>query len=137
MESVHLHHVSVPTREVAKAASFYTEVLGFKAVERPAFSIDGRWLKLGSAEVHVTYVPEGTFPTTRTIGADDIHFAIRVADFASMIERLRKFGYRDDLAFDDPKRIIIKPKSMAGYSQVYVMDHDFHLVEINAAFKSS
>ena len=84
----------------------------------------------------MTYVPDGTFPATRTVGADDIHFAIRVTDFDSVIERLNRSGYRADLAVDDPKRIIIKPKSMAGYSQVYVMDYDFHLIEINAAFKS-
>ena len=60
-----------------------------------------------------------------------------VADFASVIERLSRFGYRHDLLMNDPKRIIIKPQSMAGYSQLYIMDHDFHLIEINAAFKSS
>ena len=137
MESPYLHHVSVPTKDVAKAVPFYTEVLGFTAVARPPFPIGGAWLRLGSAEVHVTDVPNGTFPVTRTVGSDDIHFAIRISDFASMIERLKGFGYRDDLAVDDPKRIIIKPKSMAGYSQIYVMDRDFHLVEINAAFNSS
>ncbi len=137
MNNAYLHHVSVPTKAVAKAASFYIEVLGFTAVDRPAFPIDGRWLRFGAAEVHVTYVPDGTFPVTRTIGADDIHFAIRIEDFENMIGRLKQFGYREDLGHDDPKRIIVKPKSMAGYSQVYVMDYDFHLIEINAAFKSA
>ncbi len=135
MENCYLHHVSVPTREVAKAASFYTDVLGFSVAARPPFPIDGRWLRLGGAEVHVTYVPDGTFPATRIVGSDDIHFAIRIDDFDAIIEKLRQSGYHDDLAQDDPKRIIIKPKSMAGYSQVYVMDYDFHLIEINAAFK--
>ena len=137
MDNAYLHHVSVPTKDVTKAAAFYTEVLGFEPVTRPSFSIRGSWLKLGDAEVHVTDVPDGTYPTTRIVGSDDIHFAIRTSDFASIIERLKRFGYRDDLPMDDPKRIIIKPQSMAGYSQVYVMDYDFHLVEINAAFKSS
>lgn len=136
MDNAYLHHVSVPTKDVPRAASFYTDVLGFVVAPRPAFAIDGRWLRLGAAEVHVTYVPDGTFPTTRVVGSDDIHFAIRIDDFDEMIEKLNKSGYRDDLALDDPKRIIIKPKSIAGYSQVYVMDHDFHLIEINAAFKS-
>ena len=137
MESAFLHHVSVPTKDLAKAVPFYTEVLDFRQVTRPGFSIGGAWLRLGNAEVHITDVPLGTFPTTRTVGSDDIHFAIRVADFASVIEILNRFGYRDDLQTDDPKRILIKPKSMAGYSQLYIMDYDFHLIEINAAFKSS
>ncbi len=136
MANAYLHHVSVPTKDVAHATTFYTDVLGFKKLARPDFPIAGSWLQFGQAEVHVTYVPDGTFPTTRTVGADDIHFAIRVTDFESVIERLNQSGYRADLAVDDPKRIIIKPKSMAGYSQVYVMDYDFHLIEINAAFKS-
>ena len=137
MDSAYLHHVSVPTRDLAKAVAFYTEVLDFKPVTRPEFSIRGAWLRLGTAEVHVTDVPQGTFPATRSVGSDDIHFAIRVADFASVVERLSRFGYRHDLLVNDPKRIIIKPQSMAGYSQLYIMDCDFHLIEINAAFKSS
>jgi catechol 2,3-dioxygenase-like lactoylglutathione lyase family enzyme len=55
MDNCYLHHVSVPTKEVAKAASFYTDVLGFSVAARPPFPIDGRWLRLGGAEVHVTY----------------------------------------------------------------------------------
>ncbi len=135
MDDAYLHHVSVPTKDVAHATTFYTDVLDFKKVARPAFSLNGSWLRLGAAEVHVTHVPDGTYPATRSVGTDDIHFAIRVGVFESVIKRLNRFGYRDDLPIDDPKRVIIKPKSMAGYSQVYIMDFDFHLIEINAAFK--
>lgn len=135
MDNAYLHHVSVPTKDVTHATTFYTDVLGFKKIARPDFSIAGSWLQLGQAEVHVTNVPDGTYPVTRSVGSDDIHFAIRVANFEAVIERLNRSGYRAELPADDPKRIIIKPKSMAGYSQVYIMDYDFHLIEINAAFK--
>ena len=135
MDNAYLHHVSVPTKDVEHATTFYTDILNFKKVARPAFPLNGSWLQLGAAEVHITHVPDGTYPATRTVGTDDIHFAIRIADFDSMIKRLNQLGYRDDLPTDDPKRIILKPKSLTGYSQVYVMDYDCHVIEINAAFK--
>jgi catechol 2,3-dioxygenase-like lactoylglutathione lyase family enzyme len=116
MENAYLHHVSVPTKDVANAVPFYTDVLGFKIIQRPAFTTEGRWLNLGSVEVHVTLVPNGTFPVNHVVGSDDIHFAIRVHDFQAIIDQVNSKGYSADLAHDDPKRIIIKPKSKAGYS---------------------
>ncbi len=135
MDSAYLHHVSVPTKDVAKAVPFYTNVLGFKVIARPDFATAGCWLKLGSVEVHVTLVPDGTFPANHVVGSDDIHFAIRFGNFQALVDRVNSKGYSPDLPHDDPKRIIIKPKSMAGYSQLYIMDYDFHLIELNAAFK--
>jgi glyoxylase I family protein len=135
MDNAYLHHVSVPTRDVANAIAFYTNVLGFKPIARPPFKSEGRWLKLGSVEVHISLVPNATFRTSRGVETNDIHFAIRVGDFQALLKTVSAYGYSADLAHDDPKRIIVKPDSVAGYPQLYIMDHDFHLIEINAAFK--
>ena len=39
MESAFLHNVSVPTKDLAKAVPFYADVLDFKQVTRPGFSV--------------------------------------------------------------------------------------------------
>ncbi len=134
MDEIRLHHVSLTTSNLARSTAFFTDVLGFDRISRPAFHINGAWLNAGSVEVHLTDFPQGSFRNAKTVGTDDIHFAMRVADFEIWVSRLSRHGYRDDLEEADNKRIIIKRNSMAGYSQLYIMDPDCHLIEINAAF---
>jgi len=134
MDDIFLHHVSITTKSLPRAISFYTDVLGFKPIARPAFHLDGAWLKAGTFELHLIDFPQGSFRNTKSVGTDDVHFAIRVKDFESMIKRLNQHGYREDLSEADNKRLIIKHQSMAGYSQLYMMDPDSHLIELNAAY---
>ena len=42
-----LSHVSVTVTDVAKARDFYSGVLGFKEIPRPAFDFPGIWYSLG------------------------------------------------------------------------------------------
>ncbi len=134
MNDVFLHHVSLTTKNLPRAISFYTDVLGFKQIARPAFPLGGAWLNAGSVEIHLIDYPQGSFRNTKSVGTDDVHFAMRVNNFESLVSKLGQHGYRDGLEENDHKRLIIKPQSMAGYSQLYIMDPDSHLIEINAAF---
>ena len=134
MDNIFLHHISLTTTNLPKAISFYTDVLGFKQIARPAFPLGGAWLNAGSVEIHLIDYPQGSFRNTKSVGTDDVHFAMRIKDFETLISKLNQHGYRGDLDEADNKRLIIKPKSMAGYSQLYIMDPDSHLIEINAAF---
>jgi catechol 2,3-dioxygenase-like lactoylglutathione lyase family enzyme len=136
MNNIILHHVSLTTKNLPNSIAFFTSVLGFKQIPRPAFPLDGAWLNAGAVEIHLIDFPQGSFRNTKSIGTDDVHFAMRVADFEAMIGRLNQHGYRDDLEEFDNKRLIIKRESMAGYSQLYVMDPDCHLIEINAAYRT-
>ena len=136
MDEAFLHHISLTSMNLPKAISFYKDVLGFSQVARPAFPLGGAWLNAGTVEIHLIDFPQGSFRNTKSVGSDDIHFAIRVKNFESLIRKLNMHGYRDDLDESDNKRMIIKRKSMAGYSQFYIMDPDSHLIEINAAFLS-
>ena len=133
MENATLHHVSRPTQNMGQAIAFYENVLGFKRIFRPAFKVGGAWLQAGSVELHLIDLPQGSFRNVSTVGSDDIHMAIRVTDFEATVNNLAKLGYVETLADDDGKRIIIKRNSMAGYHQLYMMDFDRHLIEINAA----
>ena len=134
MDDVFLHHVSLTTKNLSKAISFYIDVLGFSQIERPAFPLGGAWLSAGKVELHLIDFPQGSFRNTKSVGTDDVHFAIRVKDFEAMIRKLNQQGYSDDLDEINNKRLIIKRKSMAGYSQLYITDPDSHLIEINAAY---
>jgi glyoxylase I family protein len=133
MEHAVLHHISLTTKDLPRAIAFYENVLGFKRVTRPAFKLNGAWLQNGAVEVHLIDLAKGSFRNSNAVSADDVHFAIRVIDFEDLVSRLAKLGYVEGLANDDGKRVIIKRNSMAGYHQIYVMDADRHLIEINAA----
>jgi glyoxylase I family protein len=133
MQDAALHHISLTTKDLKSATSFYQAVLGFKRVTRPAFPLNGAWLKNGAVEIHLIELAEGSFRNSRLVSADDVHFAIRITDFEGLINRLAKQGYVEDLGEDDGKRVIIKRNSMAGYHQLHIMDADRHLIEINAA----
>jgi len=134
MNDFFLHHVSLTTKDLSKAVSFYKDVLGFSQIARPAFPLGGAWLNAGNVELHLIDFPQGSFRNTKSVGTDDVHFAIRVKDFEAMIRKLNQQGYSDELDETNKKRLIIKRKSMAGYSQLYVTDPDSHLIEINAAY---
>lgn len=137
MNNITLHHVSLTTKNLLNSISFFTSVLGFSRIPRPAFPLDGAWLNAGAVEIHLIEFPQGSFRNTKSIGTDDVHFALRVADFEATIGQLNKHGYRDDLEKFDNKRLIVKRDSLAGYSQLYVMDPDCHLIEINAVYRNN
>ena len=41
-------------------------------------------------------------------------------------------GYREDADEGDPGRMLALPQSVVGYPQLYLLDPDRHLIEINA-----
>jgi hypothetical protein len=42
-------------------------------------------------------------------------------------------GFRADAAEDDPKRMILKRTGMAGFPQLYLIDPDHNIIEVNGA----
>jgi catechol 2,3-dioxygenase-like lactoylglutathione lyase family enzyme len=62
---------------------------------------------------------------------NDIHFAIRVTSYTQALEALRARGYREDASPDDPMGI--RTSMRVGYPQIYVLDPDRNIIEINAA----
>jgi catechol 2,3-dioxygenase-like lactoylglutathione lyase family enzyme len=129
-----LHHVSLPVGDLERSRRFYREVLGLEEIARPPFPFPGAWFRLGDRELHLI-AGEGAVPR----GAEDadadprrLHFAVRVASFWKALEHLRDRGYREDAREGDPTRVLALPRSVVGYPQLYVLDPDRHLVELNA-----
>jgi glyoxylase I family protein len=133
MKTGKLHHVTVMSTDLDRSVEFYTRALGMTRAERPPFPNVGAWLAAPGFMVHVNLNPKGTFRARKVIDGDDIHFAVRVDDFEAAVIHLTDAGFRETDDEHDPLRMIVKRMGAAGFPQVYVMDPDGHVIEINAA----
>jgi catechol 2,3-dioxygenase-like lactoylglutathione lyase family enzyme len=138
-----LHHVSVPVSDISKARAFYGGVLGLQEDPgRPKFDFDGAWYKVGDRMIHLI-VPEAaddpTYRSNKAIDSHDAHCAIRVESFAGAIAHLEAKGYRRTSdrnpapSAANPLPMRVNAAGKAGFPQIYVLDPDRNLIEINAA----
>jgi catechol 2,3-dioxygenase-like lactoylglutathione lyase family enzyme len=132
MPELVLHHVSIPTRNVERAAAFYRDIFGLRPIPRPDFQVKGAWLACGDRQVHLVQHPGATF-RSRGVDNDDAHFAFQTGDFEKIVARLAAHGYREDAGPDDPMRMIIKRQGPAGFAQLYILDPDANVIEVNNA----
>jgi glyoxylase I family protein len=136
MDVTGLHHVLLPVTDLGRAKQFYGEVLGLPEVPRPDFEFRGAWYRFPNGqEFHLVCYPHATLRGQKSLDDRDIHVALRVSDFGAAVERLRAAGYREDVADDDGWFMVVRPHSSRGYSQVYVLDPDRNVIELNAEFK--
>jgi glyoxylase I family protein len=128
-----LHHASVPTGDLNEAARFYEGILGLRRMPRPAFTVGGIWYAVGDRQIHVVVHLNANFRSLKAVDNDDVHFALYVKDFEKAYEHLRSHGYNEELPADHSKRMILKRSGLAGFPQLFVMDPDHNIVEINHA----
>lgn len=126
-----LDHVAIPVSDVGRATAFYRDVLGLEEITRPPFDVPGSWFRLGDRELHLIAHPHSTFRTGKGVDSRDIHFAIRTDDFARAVAHLESCGYRTDVPRDDPRWIKVSPAPTAGFPQIFIMDPDRNVIEIN------
>jgi len=126
-----LHHVSLPVTDLERARRFYSDVLGLREIPRPPFDFPGAWYRAGDRDLHLIVSERSTFRAGKGIDSHDIHFAIRVASYRRAIEHLRSRGYRPD-ADDDLQKMKENPAGKAGFPQIYILDPDRNVIEINA-----
>ena len=63
----------------------------------------------------------------------DCHFAFRTDDFEGALATLTVNGFREDAAEDDPMRVMVRRDSPAGFPQLFILDPDRNIIEINGA----
>jgi catechol 2,3-dioxygenase-like lactoylglutathione lyase family enzyme len=128
-----LHHVSLGVTDLARSRQFYTEILRLKEIERPPFDFPGAWFAAGAAQqLHLIVHPNSTFRTTKGLDTRDGHFAVRVPSYRQAVVYLWSRGYRENSS-DEFKRLILQPYATAGFPQIYILDPDRNVIEINAA----
>jgi glyoxylase I family protein len=129
-----LHHVSLMVTDAERSATFYRDVLGLRRLERPAFKSAGVWLSTETLQVHlVQYKPGEPPPAKRVAAPDDLHFGMNTADFEGFVSHLQGIGYSEDVPTEDPRRILIRRAGPAGFPQVYLLDPDCNIIEVNGA----
>lgn len=126
-----IHHASLPVTDLERSRQFYREVLGLEEIERPPFDFPGAWFAAGDQQVHLIVHAGATLRGGKGVDSRDIHFALRVASFGAALEHLRSLGYAED-AEDEAMRLKVSPHATAGFPQIYVLDPDRNVVEINA-----
>lgn len=131
--SVLLHHVSLVTIDPERSAAFYQSMFELERLARPPFKIEGVWLSCGpSLQLHLTKHLPGNF-RTRGVDNNDVHFAFRTDDFEGVLARLTAAGFSEDAPEDDAKRLLVNRSGVAGFLQLYVMDPDRNIIEVNTA----
>lgn len=85
-----LDHVNVRTANLEGLLSFYREVLGLEAGERPPLGFPGAWLYAGTqAVIHLVQVSEPPAP----VGALRLeHFAFSAHGLPEFLKRLEQLG---------------------------------------------
>ncbi len=136
MVKVSLHHVSLIVTDLDRSAAFYRRLFGLEPIERPPFTIPGLWLGVGDLQLHLVVYTAGNF-RTRPVDNDDIHFAFRTDDYEGFVAHAKVMGFREDGDHDDPMRMIVKRQGMAGFPQVYLLDPDHNIIEVNGAPSAS
>jgi catechol 2,3-dioxygenase-like lactoylglutathione lyase family enzyme len=120
--------------DARRSTEFYEVVFGLRQLDRPAFKSQGAWLTTAHLEVHLVQYREGTpSPDPRLARPDDAHFAMRTADFDGFVRHVRSHGFAEDLPDGDAKKIMIRRHGPAGFPQVYLLDPDYNIIEVDAA----
>jgi catechol 2,3-dioxygenase-like lactoylglutathione lyase family enzyme len=137
-----VHHVSLPSSDLERSTKFYEGVLGLEPMDRPAFDFAGRWYKVGDRSLHLIVPQDGDDPTFRhgkPIDSHDAHVALRVGSYAAAVAHLKSKGFRRSSdrnprpTSDNPLPMRLNPAGTAGFPQIYVLDPDHNVIEINAA----
>ena len=122
MPLIALDHVTVCTRDVARAVAFYRDVVGLEPGPRPAFDFDGAWLYCaGVPMVHI--VDRAASDAAATID----HFAFRATGLANYLRVLDARGIAHEV------RPLPPGVSQSGTLQLFFRDPDGARIEIDFA----
>ena len=133
MQIVLMHHVSLPVVDLERAKRFYLEIIGLQEIERPPFDFEGAWFRVGgNQQLHLIKSSHATF-RAGNIDSRDTHFALRADSFTKALPFLESRGYSETAAPDDLMAMKVSRKPTAGFPQIYILDPDRNVIEINAA----
>lgn len=137
-----VHHVSLPVSDLERARAFYGGILGLPQMDRPPFAFAGAWYRVGDRSLHLIVreaAGAATFRRDKGVDSRDGHFAIRVQSYSGAVAHLFSHGFRateerlPEPNAANPKPMRLSPAGTAGFPQIYILDPDRNVIEINAA----
>jgi len=112
------HHAGFLITDVERAAEFYENVLGLKALPRPDLGFPGRWYDLRNGhQLHLMSVSR--MPGHADPPRHDRHIALSVPDTRAAEEQLRMLGVA-----------ISYGSGRAGNPQLFIRDPDGNTIEL-------
>ena len=133
MEIRLLHHVSITVSDLERSTEFYRDTLRLTEIARPPFPFPGAWFQIGETQhLHLIVHSGATVRGLKGIDTRDNHFAVRVASYRKALEFLRSKGYTEDGDDLDLRKMKLQPHATAGFPQIYILDPDRDIIEINA-----
>jgi glyoxylase I family protein len=125
-----LHHVLVPARDIEPARRFYRDVLELEEIARPVFPYPGAWFQFGGGQhLHLVVRDDATLRNGKTLDTYDVHFALGMKSYRETLQWLSAKGFRADVPEGDPHKMVLRPDSVTGRPQIYIMDPDQNIVE--------
>lgn len=126
--------MSLNASDLERSRRFYREILGLEEIERPNFPFPGAWFGIpGGQQLHLIVHAGADLRGGAGIDTRYQHFALGVANYRAAVEYLRERGYREDTGDDNPRKMRVQPHATAGFPQIYILDPDGNIIEINAA----
>ncbi|MBM4442654.1 MAG: VOC family protein [Candidatus Rokubacteria bacterium] len=125
-----LNHVSITVTDVEKAREFYSGVLGFTEIPRPAFDFPGIWYSLGGdLSLHIILNDKLVRPAVERekIIARYAHFAVWTDDCDETARKIGELGLTTRDVISGP----------TGLRQVFVKDPDGNMVEFIGPSKNA
>ena len=126
-----IHHVSVPVKDLERSREFYGTILGLTEIERPLSDNRGAWYRVGDHQLHLIEDDNSTFREGKEVDTQDIHFALDISSYRETRQLLHSKGFHPE-ADDELKRTIENPEGTAGWPQIYIIDPDRNVIELNA-----
>lgn len=127
-----IHHVLIVVQELEPSRRFYRDTLELEEIDRPVFPYPGAWFQLANnQQLHLLERSDATFRGERPVDAFDLHFAMRVKSYRDTLAWLRSKGFQEDAPEDDLRKMILRPNSVTGFPQIYILDPDRNIVEYN------
>ncbi|MDQ1234822.1 glyoxylase I family protein [Paenibacillus sp. SORGH_AS306] len=125
IEFEYIHHMSLAVRDINRSRVFYSDVLQLKEIERPPFDSVGIWYAIGEQQLHLIQQPQGETLREGNIDSTDGHLAIWVR------------SYRQTLEWLDQQNVFYeaRPHSLAGFAQIYILDPDHNIIELDAPYE--
>ena len=118
IEIAGFHHAGFVVTDIDRAADFYENVLGLRALPRPDFGFPGRWYDLGQGQqLHLMSAAE--MPGHADPPSRDRHIALNVPDIRATEEQLRALGVAVGYG-----------SGRGGNPQLFIRDPDGNTIEL-------